>query len=115
MTAFESRSSIHAAVIEVAATNRHRSGSTTNCHHAATAATANVIESDSVRIWVVHNTHLACTAVSASTPTMTTATGRDAIRCQTTVPSQIHATTYATLWNSATARPPPPRSQSKSG
>ena len=93
VTAFESRSSIHVAVIAVAVTIRHRRGSATNCHHAATAATANVIESDSVRICVVHSAHRACTAVNASTPIVTTATGREAIRCQTTAPSQIHAIT----------------------
>ena len=115
VTAFESRSSIHAAVIDVATVIRHRSGSATNCHHAATPATASVIESDSVSIWVVHSAHLACTAVSPSTAIVTTATGRDAIRCQTTAPSQIHATTYATLCTTTTARPPPPMSQSTSG
>ena len=115
MIAFESRNNIHAAVIDVATTSRHRNGSTTNCHQAATAATASVIESDSVSIWVVHSAHLACTAVSASTAIVATATGREAIRCQTTAPSQIHATTYATLWNSTTARPPPPMSHSTSG
>ena len=94
---------------------RHRRGSATNCHHAATAATANVIESDSVRICVVHSAHRACSAISASTPIVTIATGREEIRCQTTVPSQIHAITYATLCTNTTARPPPPRSQSTSG
>ena len=115
VTAFESRSNIHPAVIDVATTIRHRSGSATNCHHAATPATASVIDRDSVSIWVVHSAHLACTAVSPSTAIVTTATGRDAIRCHTTVPSQIHASTYATLWSTTTTRPPPPVSQSRSG